>query len=279
MEKDEDSAFYKMGKMLTHVDKEKRDEAVKLIQKNVCSIKKTTEINMMKLWKGLFYTFWMSDKPAVQEELADTLANFIPKFSNEEMADLYVHCFWVTIYREWGGIDKLRMDKYCYLVRRILREGLVKLKTNQYKSEEIKKFMDDLFQEFFYKEGTGCAILITYSFMNELATSNPKISNTIFIKFAVCFIELMEDTKISPVVTRSIATNIFKSLLTDFETLPTKTASSPETSLILVDLHSLLDIFKEHAMSATLKLPKAKRTVLYALMKNYQYHFDQQDNE
>lgn len=29
---------------------------------------------MMKLWKGLFYTFWMSDKPDVQEELAISLS-------------------------------------------------------------------------------------------------------------------------------------------------------------------------------------------------------------
>ena len=32
---------------------------------------------MMKLWKGLFYTFWMSDKPLVQEELAIVLSEMV----------------------------------------------------------------------------------------------------------------------------------------------------------------------------------------------------------
>lgn len=32
---------------------------------------------MMKLWKGLFYTFWMSDKPLVQEELAIVLSSMV----------------------------------------------------------------------------------------------------------------------------------------------------------------------------------------------------------
>ena len=32
---------------------------------------------MLKLWKGLFYTFWMSDKPPVQEELAISLSKMV----------------------------------------------------------------------------------------------------------------------------------------------------------------------------------------------------------
>lgn len=35
---------------------------------------------MMKLWKGLFYTFWMSDKPDVQEELAISLSLMVGFF-------------------------------------------------------------------------------------------------------------------------------------------------------------------------------------------------------
>lgn len=32
---------------------------------------------MMKLWKGLFYTFWMSDKLDVQEALAILLSDMV----------------------------------------------------------------------------------------------------------------------------------------------------------------------------------------------------------
>lgn len=37
-------------------------------------------MEMMKLWKGLFYAFWMSDKPPVQEELAIALSKMVQAF-------------------------------------------------------------------------------------------------------------------------------------------------------------------------------------------------------
>ena len=41
------------------------------------SLQEATELEMMKLWKGLFYTFWMSDKPDVQEALAILLSDMV----------------------------------------------------------------------------------------------------------------------------------------------------------------------------------------------------------
>ena len=35
---------------------------------------------MLRLWKGLHYCFWMSDKPLVQEELAGKIATLIHCF-------------------------------------------------------------------------------------------------------------------------------------------------------------------------------------------------------
>jgi hypothetical protein len=35
---------------------------------------------MLRLWKGLHYCFWMSDKPLVQEELAEKIASLIHCF-------------------------------------------------------------------------------------------------------------------------------------------------------------------------------------------------------
>ena len=46
----------------------------------------------MKLWKGLFYTFWMSDKPPVQEALATLLSDIVD-------IDLSIHSRFLT--SEW----------------------------------------------------------------------------------------------------------------------------------------------------------------------------------
>lgn len=69
-----------------------------------------TEVEMMRLWKGLFYCMWMCDKRPVQHELARNLASIADRFEALPPALLYIHCFFMTMEREWPLIDKLR---YC----------------------------------------------------------------------------------------------------------------------------------------------------------------------
>lgn len=73
----------------------------------------TTEKSMLQLWKGLFYCMWMSDKPLVQEELAHNLAGLALTMSSDEVANLFLRCFFITIEREWHGIDHLRCAWSC----------------------------------------------------------------------------------------------------------------------------------------------------------------------
>ena len=35
---------------------------------------RTSPVELLKLWRGLFYCMWMADKPLVQEDLARKLA-------------------------------------------------------------------------------------------------------------------------------------------------------------------------------------------------------------
>lgn len=50
---------------------------MRLAFRELVSLQEATELEMMKLWKGLFYTFWMSDKPDVQEALAILLSDMV----------------------------------------------------------------------------------------------------------------------------------------------------------------------------------------------------------
>jgi hypothetical protein len=105
-------------------------------------------LDLLKLWKALFYNFWMSDKVPVQQELAAKLANLVravaacsadtdalrrrrcqraravsrPRRSPcvracprqmhgmETVQESFLFCdvFFETMLREWGGIDRLR---------------------------------------------------------------------------------------------------------------------------------------------------------------------------
>jgi ribosomal RNA-processing protein 1 len=78
----------------------------------------------------------MSDKPLVQQALAQELADLVllvpraaaPSSSTSaapacQAALGFLEGFWDAIVREWSGLDKWRMDKFYLLVRRFANAG------------------------------------------------------------------------------------------------------------------------------------------------------------
>lgn len=78
--------------------------------------------SLMLVWKGIFYNFWMADKPLFQQALADTLAEHLLQLP-ENLALLHLECFWLTMIKEWPGIDYHRLDKFMLLQRRFVNAG------------------------------------------------------------------------------------------------------------------------------------------------------------
>ena len=114
-----------------------------------------TSDEILRVWKGLHYCFWMSDKPLVQEELAESISSFVHcfKVSKQKTFNLtelffkyylqsifsrnfcfifiqvedsnvfkFIEAGMITEGREWTGIDNWRMDKYMMFIRRFLRQ-------------------------------------------------------------------------------------------------------------------------------------------------------------
>jgi ribosomal RNA-processing protein 1 len=65
-------------------------------------------LEMAKLWKGIFYCFWMSDKPPVQQALAAELAELVLTITSTDSALAFLRGFWEAVVREWSGLDRLR---------------------------------------------------------------------------------------------------------------------------------------------------------------------------
>ncbi|KAI2607950.1 hypothetical protein GGR54DRAFT_633099 [Hypoxylon sp. NC1633] len=91
--------------------------------------RKLTDLDHMKLWKGLFYSVWMCDRPVPQQNLCAELAallSILPTPSDDEGAVVipFLRAFWATLSREWTAIDVLRMEKYLLLVRRVFGASL-----------------------------------------------------------------------------------------------------------------------------------------------------------
>lgn len=39
----------------------------------------------------------------------------------------FINCFWKTMTREWSGIDRYRVDKYCLLIRKMVDQTILLL--------------------------------------------------------------------------------------------------------------------------------------------------------
>ncbi|KAG8703734.1 hypothetical protein FRC08_002661 [Ceratobasidium sp. 394] len=111
-----------LGKHLASTEKKTRDKAIRslavfLSDESQASMSST---DRAKLWKGLFYCFWMSDKPIVQQDLSHELANLALVIPSLDSGIGFIRGFWEATVREWAGIDRYRINKYYMLIRRFV---------------------------------------------------------------------------------------------------------------------------------------------------------------
>ncbi|OBZ78963.1 Ribosomal RNA processing protein 1 B [Grifola frondosa] len=111
-----------LGKYLASTDKKIRDKAIKNLTVFLSDPSRDAlpKVEMDKLWKGIFYCFWMSDKPLVQQALANELAEILLTISTTSSSLAFLRGFWESTVREWSSIDRLRIDKYYMLIRRYI---------------------------------------------------------------------------------------------------------------------------------------------------------------
>ncbi|KAG2444481.1 hypothetical protein HXX76_001231 [Chlamydomonas incerta] len=119
------------------------------------------QADMMKIWKGLFYCFWHSDKQPVQAELAQRLAAMLTRL-NEQTAYLYFTCFLDTMRREWFGIDRLRLDKFLMLIRRFVHQMLLCLKAAKWRQELVVRYTAYLQAQVVLPDDTVPAVGLAY---------------------------------------------------------------------------------------------------------------------
>ncbi|XP_050090693.1 ribosomal RNA processing protein 1 homolog [Anopheles aquasalis] len=101
-----------------------------------------SDADFLRLWKGLFYCMWMSDKPLVQEELAESLGALVRCFQHDVPVALqFFKAFIVTMGIEWFGIDRWRTDKFMMLVRRVTRQMLFLLHETGWQTEHVALFV------------------------------------------------------------------------------------------------------------------------------------------
>ncbi|ORY06660.1 nucleolar [Clohesyomyces aquaticus] len=131
-------------KHLASSDKKTRDNALDSLRTFLSGRSQIEKLDLLKLWKGLFYCMWMQDKPANQQRLARDLASLVDALQSPVVLP-FLECFWKTMAREWGQIDALRMDKYLYLIRLYLHASLRFLARNDWSNTDaVTQYVDIL---------------------------------------------------------------------------------------------------------------------------------------
>ncbi|CZT24761.1 related to RRP1 protein [Ramularia collo-cygni] len=100
-----------------------RDKALASLRTYLQRSTAFSELDLLKLWKGLHYCMFMSDKPRNQQQLARDLAALVDVLKTSSAQIAFISAFWKTMAREWSAIDSLRMDKYLYLLRCYISKG------------------------------------------------------------------------------------------------------------------------------------------------------------
>eukprot|EP00088_Acartia_fossae_P035340 TRINITY_DN363_c0_g2_i11.p1 TRINITY_DN363_c0_g2~~TRINITY_DN363_c0_g2_i11.p1 ORF type:complete len:871 (-),score=354.25 TRINITY_DN363_c0_g2_i11:199-2757(-) len=171
------SAEVQFAQRLAANEKKDRDKAVKKLKRwfesRSAGSKPFAEDELMRIWKGLYYCYWMSDKPLIQEELANSIATMIDCFGTNESALMFIKTFLLTMGREWFGIDRWRMDKFMMMVRRFIRQ-VFKFHKRKNWDEKLTENMSTIFEENLLlcsqsKTSLGLQMHISDLFLEELA--------------------------------------------------------------------------------------------------------------
>ncbi|XBW36185.1 hypothetical protein QEN19_001765 [Hanseniaspora menglaensis] len=130
-----------------------RRKSINSITLRLKSLKKQSESD--RIWKGLYYAVWFSDRPLTQQKLCDELADV---YINEEIWDdnydkfiKFSKSFWKIIALEWLNIDYHRINKFLLLIRRVYNKQLeYVIKHENEKGERMQEYVDRVLGRFIF---------------------------------------------------------------------------------------------------------------------------------
>ena len=115
----------------------------------------------------------MSDKPLVQEELAESISGMIKSFQSNQDSLGFFQAFAKTFQREWFGVDRWRMDKTMMFVRRFLRQSLKQIANADWEESLLESYVEVIRNEVVLTDvanaSLGFQLHFTDVFLEEVA--------------------------------------------------------------------------------------------------------------
>ncbi|KAK9494322.1 hypothetical protein V1508DRAFT_395977 [Lipomyces doorenjongii] len=130
-------------KKLAANDRPTREAGISALETYLVSSQDISQMDFLKVWKGLYYCMWMTDRPKAQRDMALKLPSLL-LVSDDANATKFVETFWVTICREWNNIDILRVDKFYLLIRWFVHMMFRRLSQSHWELSLVEKWTDIL---------------------------------------------------------------------------------------------------------------------------------------
>jgi ribosomal RNA-processing protein 1 len=160
----------KLAKALVHPDKAVRDETFATVKAFVSSMSSVDDMEMLKLWKALYYCMWLSDKQPIQYELAASLGDLVFLFKKTKLSLIYIQMFYRILFREWTLLDQYRVNKFYYLMRVILNRSLTLAFQSNWSNEIMTQLTTILDIEVLTKRPNGIRYHVADIYLQEILT-------------------------------------------------------------------------------------------------------------
>ncbi|KAG5985682.1 hypothetical protein E4U43_005946 [Claviceps pusilla] len=141
-------------KNLASSDRKLRTQSLTTLQSFLSTKANLSLPEALKLWTGLYYALWMTDRPRPQQALAAELASLSFSLPPSSQAP-FLRAFWQILSRQWTHIDALRMDKFLLLVRRVFAAHVRCARENHWQGAQVDAVLEILEHECFDVQERG----------------------------------------------------------------------------------------------------------------------------
>ena len=148
------------ARALANPKKKIRSKTIGSLISYAASVQVITEMEMLKLWEALYYSFLMADDALIQSELALAISTLFRSFTNREISYMYYRMYYRTVIGEWTSTDQARIKKLCTLTRFMLREGMFFMQRELWSSKATVRIMNILKEEALLKTPNGLRFYI-----------------------------------------------------------------------------------------------------------------------
>ncbi|XP_063694753.1 ribosomal RNA processing protein 1 homolog A-like [Bolinopsis microptera] len=232
-----DDSHISFAKRLAHNNKDTRESALKKVKRWLVTKSKQGTLDhdeIIKIWKGLHYSMWYSDKPLTQQTLALDISQIVSLLPDIDDGISFFGGFCETIAREWVGIDRHRLDKFYMFIKTALKCVMEFCKENNWDDTIVSNVVDTLDIRIINSQ-SQCPDSISVFISEHLypiysAICNDSTSPLFITEMLLCYVTALSKTPkkdlsrvfmenlFSPIIYKSISFKVDHEQLTSFIT-------------------------------------------------------------